>query len=182
MKIIALDQSSTATGLSIFNNGELADYALIKPKSSKKVEETTIEQSPHLYEIKMSEENYGTTLLRISEITDLLEVIFKEEKPDVVYFEEIYSSNNLASFRSLARLQGFIAHLCHSLGVRYVIVNESKWIKYFGKYDESVKRPERKADIMKKINGLYDLDISVDDVSDALAIGTYAINLEGEAE
>lgn len=31
---------------------------------------------------------------------------------------------------------------------------------------------------MKKINDLYGLDIKVDDVSDAISIGTYAIEKE----
>lgn len=180
MKIIGIDQSSTSTGLAIFNDGVLMNYALIKPKSSKKVAKTTIEKSDHLYEIKMTDEDYGTTLLRVTEIVDLIEKILRKEKPDVVYFEEIYASSNIAGFRSLARLQGFIAHLCHKLKIRYVITEESQWIQFFGKYDNKVKRPERKADIMKKINDLYGLDIKIDDISDALAIGTYAISKEKE--
>ena len=41
-----------------------------------------------------------------------------------------------------------------------------------------MSRPERKADIMQKINDLYGLDIKTDDLSDAIAIGTYAIRTE----
>ena len=77
-------------------------------------------------------------------------------------------------------MQGFICHICHKQDVRYVIVEESKWISCFGTYGRNVTRAERKADIMQKMNDLYGLDIKTDDVSDALAIGTYAIKAEEE--
>lgn len=182
MKIIGIDQSSTSSGLSVFSDDKLLDYILIKPKVSKKVGYTTVEYSPHLYEIKMLEEEYGTTLLRITETVDVIETILKKQKPDVVYFEEIYASNNIAGFRSLARLQGFIAHLCHKLKIRYVIVEENKWINVLGNYSFKISRPERKADIMKKMNDRYGLDIKIDDITDAIAIGTYACIKEKENE
>jgi hypothetical protein len=61
-----------------------------------------------------------------------------------------------------------------------VIVEESKWINSIATYGRDVKRPERKADIMQRMNDLYGLDINVDDVSDAIAIGTYALKVEKE--
>lgn len=178
MKLIALDQSSTATGISVFIDGSLVDYALIKPKASKKVGKITVQQSDHLYEILMPEEMYDTTLLRISAIVDVLDGIFDQEEPDVCYFEEIYQCRNVSGFRSLARLQGFIAHLCHSYDIRYRIVEESKWINHHGTYDSKVKRDERKADIMKKMNEKYGLTITVDDISDSIALGDYAVAQE----
>lgn len=182
MKVIALDQSSTATGVAVFVDKKLKNHILIKPKVSKKVTQTVIEREPRLTSIKMTEADYGTTLLRITAIVDEVETILKKEKPDVVYFEEIFVKSgtlpNIRGFRSLARLQGFICHLCHKLGIRYVIVEESVWIKTFGTFGKDVKRDERKKIIMKKINDLYGLDIKVDDVSDAISIGTYAIEKE----
>lgn len=180
MRVIGIDQSTTKNGIALFINGKLKDYALIEAKASKKVEATVVTQLPHLYEIKMTEEAYGTTLLRISEITDLFEKIFKTWKPDVVYFEEIFENNNPKGFRSLSRLQGFIAHLCHQLGIRYVIVEENKWINSIATYGRDIKRPERKMDINKKMNDCYGLDIKSYDVTDAIAIGTYATSVEKE--
>lgn len=180
MRIIGIDQSTTKNGVAFFANGKLEDYALIEAKFSKKVANTAVVQSPHLYEIKMTEEDYGTTLLRIAEITDLFENIFMDWKPDVVYFEEIFENNNPKGFRSLSRLQGFIAHLCHKLGIRYVIVEESKWINSIATYGREVKRPERKADINKKMNDRYGLDIQSNDITDAIAIGAYALTVEKE--
>ena len=180
MRIIGIDQSSTSTGVSIFNDDELLNYVLIEPKVSKKVNYTVVEYSPHLYEIKMTEDDYGTTLLRITETVDVLEAILQKEKPDVVYFEEIYAARNIAGFRSLARLQGFIAHLCHKLKIHYVIVEENKWINVLGNYSFKISRSERKADIMKKMNDRYGLDIKKDDITDAIAIGTYACIKEKE--
>ena len=185
MRVVALDQSTTSTGCGLFNNDTLIDYILIKPKVSKRVDVITIENEPHLCNIKMPEELYGTTLCRTTAIADQFELIIKKFKPDVVYFEEIFENknpkfSNPKGFRSLARLQGFICHICHQNNIRYVIVEENKWINSFGRYGSDVSRSERKADIMKKMNDLYGLEIKTDDVSDAIAIGTYAINVEKE--
>ena len=180
VRVLALDQSTSATGVSFFNNQNLVDYVLIKPKVSKKVDSVVVENTPHLCNIKMPEEMFGTTLLRTTVISDEIEKIIKNFKPDVVYFEEIFENANPKGFRSLARLQGFICHICHQNNVRYQIVEEGKWINSFGVYGRGVARKERKADIMKKINDLYGLDIQTDDVSDAIAIGTYAVNVEKE--
>lgn len=182
MKIIALDQSTTATGLSVYVDGKLRGYMLIKPKSSKRADKIKTDCEPFLINIIMPEEDYGTTLLRITAITDVIETILKQEKPDVVYFEEIYQSRNPKGYRSLARLQGFIAHICHQLGIRYCIIEESKWINYWGTYGSGVGRTERKADIMQKINDLYGLNITVDDISDSIAIGGYAVSIEEKGE
>lgn len=181
MRVIGLDQSTSATGVSFFDNGNLVDYVLIKPKISKKVNDAVVEYNEsHLCSIKMPEEMYGTTLLRTTYISDEIEKMIVGFAPDVVYLEEIFENANPRGFRSLARLQGFICHICHKHHVRYVIVEESKWIKTFGVYTKEMSRPERKIDIMQKMNDRYGLDIKTDDLSDAIAIGTYAINIEKE--
>lgn len=182
MRIISLDQSSTACGVAGFVDGKPSYYTLIKPKSSKRATETRVESEPHLTSIVMPEEEYGTTLLRITAIVDQLEILFESTKPDVVYFEEIFENGNPKGFRSLARLQGFIAYLCHKLDIRYVIVEESKWANGIATYGRGVKRPERKADINKRMNDLYGLEIKSDDITDALAIGTYAVSIEEKGE
>ena len=182
-RILSADQSSTSTGISLFVDGELVDYWLIKPKSSKRANEIYIETTPHLISITMPEKQYDTTLLRTTVITDEIEKLIEQYAIDVVYFEEIFMNKaNPKSFRSLARLQGFISHVCWKHKVRYVIVEESKWINYIGKYGRGVARSERKADVMKKMNDLYGLEIKVDDISDSLAIGTYAVALEEKGE
>ena len=156
MKVLALDQSTTATGCALFTGNTLTDYMLIKPKVSKKVSGIMIEKEPHLYSIKMPEELYGTTLCRTTAIADQIELIIKDFKPDVIYFEEIFENKNPKfrnpkGYRSLARLQGFICHICHQHNIRYIIVEENKWINSFGSYGSDFERDDRKADLMKKI-------------------------------
>lgn len=180
-KCMSIDQSTSATGLAFFVNGKLKDYCLIKPKMSKRADEMRVEEEPHLISIIMPEADYGTTLLRITAITDQLEKLIEQFKPDIVYFEEIFVANkvqNISGFRSLARLQGFIAHCCWKNKIPYVIVEENKWINSFSTYSSDMKRPERKADIMQKMNEKYGLDIKTDDISDAIAIGDYAARQE----
>ena len=180
MRILALDQSTSATGCAFFIDKSLNDYTLIKPKVSMKVDKVITEEEPHLCNIKMPKEMYDTTLCRTTVIADKVEEYIKKFKPDVVYFEEIFENRNPNGYRSLARLQGFLCHICHKYNVRYCIIEESKWIKTFGTYTREDSRSDRKADVMKKINDLYGLDINIDDVSDAIAIGTYAIKVEKE--
>ena len=185
MRIIGIAQSSTSSGVSFFVNGKLKDYKLIKPKSSKRADEIYAEELDHTISIIMPEELYTTTLLRITVIVDQIEKLMEQFKPDVVYFEEIFVASriqNISGFRSLARLQGFLAHCCWKHKIPYVIVEENKWINSFGTYSSEIKRPERKADIMNKINEKYGLDIKTDDISDAIAIGDYAVRQETTKE
>ena len=187
MKILALDQSSTATAYSVMKDGKLIDYGLIKPKSSKRVTEVTIKEEPHLITITMPEEEYDTTLLRISYICDVVKKLVKKIKPNHVAFEEIYvapsfnpvtkrmdySRVNISGFRSLSRLQGQLSRILWELQIPYDIILEQTWITAFGKYSSKTKREERKADVMAKVNEMYGLDITVDDISDAIGIAYY---------
>ena len=187
MKILALDQSSTATAYSVMKDGKLIDYGFIKPKSSKRATEITIKEEPHLITITMPEEKYDTTLLRISYICDAVKKIIKKIKPNHVAFEEIYvaprfnpvtkrmdySRVNISGFRSLGRLQGQLSRILWELKIPYDIILEQTWITAFGKYSNKTKREERKADVMAKVNEMYGLNITVDDISDAIGIAYY---------
>lgn len=187
MKILALDQSSTATAYSVIQDGELIDYGLIKPKSSKRATTVEIKEEPHLITITMPEGEYGTTLLRISYICDVAQKLVKKVKPNRVAFEEIYvapsynpitkridySRVNISGFRSLSRLQGQLSRILWEMKIPYDIILETTWITAFGTYGKNVKREERKADVMAKINAMYGLDITVDDISDAIGIAYY---------
>ena len=187
MKILALDQSSTATAYSVMKDGDLIDYGLIKPKSSKRVAGVTIKEEPHLITITMPEEEYDTTLLRISYICDVVKKLIKKIKPNHVAFEEIYvaptynpitkrmdySRVNISGFRSLSRLQGQLSRILWELQIPYDIISETTWITAFGTYGKNIKREERKADVMAKVNKMYGLDITVDDISDAIGIAYY---------
>ena len=187
MKILALDQSSTATAYSIMQDGKLIDYGLIKPKSSKRVAGVTIKEELHLITITMPEEEYDTTLLRISYICDMVKKLIKKTKPNRVAFEEIYvapsfnpitkrmdySRVNISGFRSLSRLQGQLSRILWESEIPYDIILEQTWITAFGKYNSKIKREERKDDVMAKVNEMYGLDITVDDISDAIGIAYY---------
>lgn len=187
MKTLSLDQSSTGTAYAIMRNGKLIDYGLIKPKSSKRATEVSIEEAPHLITITMPEEEYSTTLLRISYICDVVKNLIKKIKPNRVAFEEIYvaptynpitkrmdySRANISGFRSLGRLQGQLSRILWEMKIPYDIILETTWITAFGKYDNKTKREERKADVMAKVNAMFGLDITVNDISDAIGIAYY---------
>jgi Holliday junction resolvasome RuvABC endonuclease subunit len=184
MRLIGIDQSSSSTGLSVFDNGELVYYELIKIKktTSKKITEVITNEEEHLYEVIMPELIYKNILGRICIMSDRIEHLIDKYKPDKVYIEDIFASKNKKTEFDLGRLQGFILHSCHKRSISYKIVPENVWINTWGKYGRTVKRPERKRDIMHKVNEWYNLSLTVDDVSDAIAIGKYATlnNIKGE--
>lgn len=187
MTIIGIDQSTLSTAYSALKDGEIIDYGLIKPKSSKRATEVTIKEEPHLITITMPEEQFDTTLLRTSYICDVAKKLIKKVNPDRVAFEEIYvapsynpitkrvdySRVNISGFRSLGRLQGQLSRILWEMEIPYDIYLETTWITAFGTYGKNVKREERKADVMAKVNEMYGLDITVDDISDAIGIAYY---------
>lgn len=184
MKILAFDQSTTGTAFAILKDGKLLEYGLIKPKMSKRVSDVKIEEKPHLITITMPEDEFNTTLLRTSYICDVAKKLIKKTKPTRVAFEDIYISKtynpftkkwdyakaNISGFRSLGRLQGQLSRILWELKLPYDIVLEQTWITAFGKYGNNVKREERKLDVMSKVNEMYGLDITEDDISDAIGI------------
>lgn len=187
MKVLALDQSSRNTAFAIMEDGKLLDYGLIRTKLSKRVNKVKIEEASHLITITMPEDDYNTTLLRISYICDVVKKIIKEIKPTRVAFEDIYISKafnpmtkrmdysqaNISGFRSLGRLQGQLSRILWEMKMPYDIILEQTWITAFGTYNNNIKRDERKKDIMDKINSMFGLDITVDDISDAIGIAFY---------
>lgn len=193
MKIIGIDQSTTGTAFCVMQDGSLLDYGLIKPKSSKRATEVSVKKELHLITITMPEEEYNTTLLRISCICDVVKKLIKKIKPDRVAFEEIYvaptynpttkrvdySRVNISGFRSLSRLQGQLSRILWEMKMPYDIILETTWITAFGTYSKSIKRDERKADIMAKVNDMYGLNITIDDISDAIGIAYY-VSRKGE--
>ena len=187
MKILAFDQSTTGTAYAIIKDGKLLDYGLIKPKMSKRVSDVKIEEKPHLITITMPEDEFNTTLLRTSYICDTAKKLIKKTKPTRVAFEEIYISKtynpytkqmdyakaNISGFRSLGRLQGQLSRVLWELKLPYDIILEQTWITAFGTYGNNVKREERKLDVMSKVNKMYGLNITEDDISDAIGIAYY---------
>ena len=135
----------------------------------------------------MPEEEYNTTLLRISYICDEVKKLIKKVKPNRVAFEEIYmqkkynpytkkkdyTATNISGFRSSSRCQGQLSRILWEMKITYDIILETSWITAFGKYGSEIKREERKADVMTKVNEMYGLDITVDDISDAIGIAYY---------
>ena len=84
-----------------------------------------------------------------------------------------YSRVNISGFRSLGRLQGQLSRILWEFEIPYDIILETTWITAFGTYGKNSKREERKADVMAKVNEMYGLDITVDDISDAIGIAYY---------
>ena len=84
-----------------------------------------------------------------------------------------YSATNISGFRSSSRCQGQLSRILWEMKIPYDIILETTWITAFGTYSKNIKREERKADVMAKVNEMYGLDITVDDISDAIGIAYY---------
>lgn len=149
MKILCYDQATSISGYSLFENGELIKYGLLK--------------------VDKSETN---TLNRIKLMTDQIEKLTKKIKPDVVILENIQFQRNIATFKSLAQLQGMIMHFLNKLDICYWYIEPSAW-KAFCKI-KGRKRAEQKENTIKFVKEKYGIEVSEDE-ADAIGIGTWAV-------
>lgn len=158
MKILALDQSSTKTGYSLFNdNEELIAYGLLKLTD-------------------ITNKNYGNVAYdeRVENNRQFLIKCIDFYKPDIVVFEDIQKQTNIKTYKDLAYLQGVLKNCCYIQGISYSILKPSEWrniLKIKGKGREILK--QKSIDYIKnKFNF-----VATEDECEAICIGQACIEL-----
>lgn len=166
MKILSLDQSTTCTGYSIFDNSELVEYAALKP--SKKINDV------NMYSMFMK-------------IVELIE----KTNPDKILIEDVYLKMqkqydkktkkwktvfNVDTHKILSNLQGMLIAYFLLHQIDFEIIHPSSWQKLIKK-----KGSVSKDETQSFVNNKYSIDVKNDNISDSIAIGTYyltkALNL-----
>ena len=146
--LLALDQSSTTTGYSVFKNGKPVIISHFT---------VTGELGERLEKIR-------------NKIIDLI----KEYEIKEILFEDIQLQstvgNNVVTFKTLSEVFGVIHELAEELKIPYHIIHSSSWksgLKISGR-----NRQEQKAAAKQYVLDNYNLNVS-QDICDAICIGTH---------
>lgn len=149
MKVLAVDQSTTASGWCICNiteNFQMIDYGCFKSNSNS-----------------MNE--------RIIETWNFFETMIDDYKPSLILLEDVFCSTNKNTFKQLSELLGGLEELANIKGVEVKVIPPSEWRKILNTSSKT-KRKELKQLSKKYVLETFNLETS-DDVSDSICIGYY---------
>lgn len=149
MKILCFDQATNISGYSVFEDSKLITYGVLNSDHEEK-----------------------NTLERLKQMTDEIVKLTKKIKPDVVILENIQMQRNVATFKSLAQLQGMIMYYLNKSNICYWYIEPTAW-KSFCKI-KGRSRKEQKPNTIKFVKEVYNIDVTEDE-ADAIGIGFWAI-------
>jgi Holliday junction resolvasome RuvABC endonuclease subunit len=140
MKVLAFDQSTKISAYSIFIDGRYVESGYID-----------------LHKIKDTSE-------RVRAMGVELGNVIEKYQPDKVVLEEVAQQSNPLTLKLLARIQGIIIGFCAAHNIETYIVEPSKWrstLKF--KQGSKVKREELKAQAIKYVKDVYELELTEDE-------------------
>lgn len=151
MRLLALDASTKATGLAIFNNKELLGSSVIAASSSDLIK-------------------------RIHKMVDTIDELVAQAQIDTIVMEEVIPDHakNTNTFKALMYLQAEIVIMLHDKHpqVQLELVYPGSWRSTCGiKIGRGVKRDTLKSADIVFANTTYGLNITSDDQADAICIG-----------
>jgi len=147
-RILALDDSTTTTGWSVFDNEELVGYG----------------------KIEMTQKNPTE---RISALRQWLLSMLTKWHPDTVSIEDIQKQENVQIFKILAQLQGVLENTLFENKYHYTVDHVASWRSFCGVKGKS--RSELKRNAQEKVKEWYDVTVTQDE-ADAICLGRYASN------
>ena len=146
IKILAIDQSTTACGICEIENDKIINFY------TKKFKGKFIND-------------------RICEVGLWFEKLIQEEKPDVIGLENIQKQGGMQTFQSLANLQGIIFFLSYKNGIEYHIIRPSEWRStHCIKQGRGIKRKDQKIDTQLWVREEFEIECD-EDSADAIGIG-----------
>lgn len=149
--VVAFDQSTRASGWSLFENGEYVDSGLIDMSKSKL-----------------------ETDARSFEMAKALWKIIKKYQPEHLIIEDVQQQSNAKTMIVLARLAGMVIGYAEAHGVKVHILQPSKWraaLSY--KQGSKVKREELKQQSLDYVKENLGLSLQ-EDRAEATCIGIAA--------
>lgn len=154
--LIGLDTSTSSTGFSIFENGELLSYFAIDMQKEKLT----------------SEKKFDEMTRRVFENLN-------KYSPDIVVCELTSMTRNAVTQRTLTLLLGAVKGWCIMNNVFCHFFRASEWRKLVKNKDEKLprKRVELKQWSIDKTRLLFNIDVNSNDISDAILIGKAYINM-----
>ena len=156
MVVAGIDASTTATGVSVMQNGDLKYHTLIAINSRKE---------------KDAEKRIKMMLVKICEILDGYDI-------DAVYMEKaICKGGNVDTTIKLAYLSGGMSLYCMQNNIEFVNPLPSMWRKTVGiAQGRGVKRDVQKAEAIKAVKDEYGLNVG-DDVAESILLARSAFDL-----
>lgn len=108
---------------------------------------------------------------KIIQVRDKVSEMIDVGKIDVIAIEGIYFGGNVEVFKKLSALYVVLQILAFEKGVKFVSAVAYEWKKHTGcMYG---KRNSQKKKSIQRVNEIYGLDISDDDISDSILIFKY---------
>ena len=153
MKLIAFDQSTTASGWALTNQdtGELLEYGVITPNPS------------------------DSTNNRIRYTIKCCMTLCHKHQPTFVFIEGIQVQKNPRVYEVLAKLQGTLEIVLEERNFIVNVVKATEWRKRVG--IKSRKRAELKAEAIQMVSDLYDIQ-PTEDECEAILFARAFSNLE----
>lgn len=171
MKIMGIDASTSCTGYSVFEDGELVAYGAIYPDHK-----TGIKWRGKLIEIG-------------AKFKDLL----KEHQPDKIYMEDVPLINKqMETLVILGAVQGYFLGFIQAFDIPVEFLQASTWRRKVGTYDgtrEGMKRDRQKEKAIEIANNIFDLELrwvspkstkNQDDIAEAILIAYSQLFDKGE--
>ena len=148
-RMVGADTSTTCTGLALYINGELKDYA----------------------ELSFPSKKYSDPDERMSLMAKAVTTTLSKWNANMVYIETPEGSGgNVLLARRLGQMLGVVRGWCAEHDAYFMEMNPSEWRKWAGFDQGGKKRPELKQMSIDMVKERHDIDVG-NDVADAINIG-----------
>lgn len=125
----------------------------------------------------------------ISEVVNTVERLMKEHKAEAVFIEDIQLRRNKDSFKKLAQLQGALVYNFMQHEYLFDLIAPSTWQNYCnarGRTSNELKGSVKSIDLNRKpkskmlsmtfVAEHFDVQLSNDNIADAICMGWYVVN------
>lgn len=146
-RFVSLDTSTTCSGLALYVDGKLKDYAKLTPSKGMEIED------------------------RMYTMANMIQVKLNEWNPDIVYIETPQGHGaNVKLARNLGMMLGVVMGWCAFRGVEFHEVAPSQWRAWAGWKQGKLERADLKQMSIVEVRKRHGIDVG-DDVADAINLG-----------
>lgn len=157
MRVLALDQSTTRSGYSLFINEQYDHSGLVDKHKNKDLNS------------------------RFKEMYEGIHEVIETENPDIVVIEDTQmQGGNGATYKVLCQLQGAIMGMCYAMNIGFVVVTPSQWRSVLCfRQGPKVKREELKTQSIAFAKKEFGID-EYEDQMEAVCIGAAFLRMKSK--
>lgn len=157
IKLLSMDTSSSATGITIFLDSKFQGYSLLETDKKIKGEE------------------------KLNQMIKLIYNYLDKEHPDIVCSELTAVTRNPSVQRMLTEILGAIRGKCLDKSIDYYAFRPTEWRKTIeqitGIKPKSRKREDLKQWSLDVVNNYFGIETDSNDISDSILIGKHYIEI-----